>query len=212
MKKGKIAGMMVALVYKAHYGREPERAGYHVFMNERGLSMKRRPRVLGYILAAALMSAVLVPGCAAEETKEIPEEQKDYADSSSQAKDVQTWSARIYYVDDQTGDVTGKNVDVQDENDIWTALQENGILTEECRLLDFQVNESEKTIDLDFSSEVGDRIRSMGTAGETQIIGCLVNTYLEAYSCDGIRLTEEGETLETSHGGSMDGYSGMMTF
>ena len=39
-----------------------------------------------------------------------------------------------------------------------------------------------------------------------------INTYLEAYDCDGIKLTEEGKTLQTSHGANYDGYSGIMSF
>ena len=108
--------------------------------------------------------------------------------------------------------MTGKSVEIRDEYDIWNALIESGILTEECELLSLNVNEAEKKMDLDFNSATGDRIRSMGTTGETQIIGCIINTYLEAYSCDGIRLTQEGQAFVTSHGANFDGYSGKMTF
>lgn len=118
----------------------------------------------------------------------------------------------LYYVDDQTAEVTGKSIEIQDEYDIWTALKESGLLTEDCELLGLSVNEEEKTIDLDFNSATGDRIRSMGTTGETQIVGCIINTYLEAYGCEGIRLMEEGQALQTSHGANFDGYSGKMTF
>lgn len=118
----------------------------------------------------------------------------------------------LYYVDDQTAEVTGQSIEIQDEYDIWAALKENGLLTEDCELLSLSVSEEEKTIDLDFNSATGDRIRSMGTTGETQIVGCIINTYLEAYGCDGIRLTEEGQALQTSHGANFDGYSGKMTF
>lgn len=127
-------------------------------------------------------------------------------------KDVETRSVTVYYVDDATAEVTGKSVEIGDEYDIWAALKETGILTEDCELLSLEVNESEKKIDLDFNTATGDRIRSMGTTGETQIIGCIVNTYLEAYACDGIRLTEEGQSLQTSHGANFDGYSGAITF
>ena len=52
----------------------------------------------------------------------------------------------------------------------------------------------------------------VGTTGEIQIIGCIINTYLETYDCDGIKLTEEGKVLQTSHGANYDGYSGIMSF
>ena len=118
----------------------------------------------------------------------------------------------VYYVDDQTAEIVSKSVEINDEYDIWDALKENGILTEDCELLSLTVNEAEKKIDLDFNSAVGDRVRSMGTTGETEIVGCIINTYLEAYGCEGIRLTEEGQAFETSHGADLDGYSGKVTF
>lgn len=118
----------------------------------------------------------------------------------------------IYYVDDQTAEIVSKSVEINDEYDIWEALKENGILTEDCELLRLTVNEAEKKIDLDFNSAVGERVRSMGTTGETEIVGCIINTYLEAYGCEGIRLTEEGQAFETSHGADLDGYSGKVTF
>ena len=118
----------------------------------------------------------------------------------------------VYYVDAQTAEIVSESVEIHDEYDIWDALKENGILTEDCELLSLTVNEAEKKIDLDVNSAVGDRVRSMGTTGETEIVGCIINTYLEAYGCEGIRLTEEGRTFETSHGADLDGYSGKVTF
>lgn len=106
----------------------------------------------------------------------------------------------------------GKTITVKTEYDIWKALQGNGILTEGCQLLSFKVNEETHLIDLDFNAATGEYIRSMGTTGEIQIIGCIINTYLETYDCDGIKLTEEGKVLQTSHGANYDGYSGIMSF
>ena len=121
-------------------------------------------------------------------------------------------SITVYYVDDGSAEVVGKRVDVSNEFDIWNALKENGILTEDCELLNLTVNESEKRLDLDFNIATGDRIRRMGTTGETEIVGCIVNTYLEAYACEEIRLTEEGEPFVTSHGVDFGEYSGRISF
>ena len=145
-----------------------------------------------------------------EEEQNVQDTEKDMEISSGDSQ--QTRSVRVYYVDEQSGQVTGKNVEIKNENDIWAALQENSILTPDCHLLSMTLNEAEKKIDLDFDSATGDRIRSMGTTGEIQIIGCIINTYLEAYDCDGIKLTEEGNPLQTSHGATYEGYSGVMSF
>ena len=86
-------------------------------------------------------------------------------------------------MDDQTAEVTGKSVEIQDEYDIWNVLKESGLLTEDCKLLSLKVDEAAKKLDLDFNSATGDRIRSMGTTGETQIVGCIITvsyTHLES--------------------------------
>lgn len=145
-----------------------------------------------------------------EEEQNVQDTEKDMETSSGDSQ--QTRNVRVYYVDEQSGQVTGKNVEIKNENDIWAALQENAILTPDCHLLSMTLNEAEKKIDLDFDSATGERIRSMGTTGEIQIIGCIINTYLEAYDCDGIKLTEEGNPLQTSHGATYEGYSGVMSF
>lgn len=158
-----------------------------------------------------------------EVTEEEQDEQKteDSADKeTSDTEDTDTDAepqeekreVRIYYIDDATGEPASENMMISDENDIWAALQEKGILEDNCKLLSFKVDEANGQIDLDFNAALGDRIRSFGTTGETEIIGCLINTYLDAYGCDGIRLTEEGSPLETSSGANFDGYSGKIEF
>lgn len=142
-------------------------------------------------------------------------DQKNQSDSDDETVGDEMESARkvtIYYVDDQIANIVSKGVEIHDEYDIWEALKESRILTEDCELLSLTVNEAEKKMVLDFNSAVGDRVRSMGTTGETEIVGCIINTYLEAYGCEGIRLTEEGQTFETSHGADFDGYSGKIIF
>lgn len=150
-----------------------------------------------------------------EEVKDQNEQQNVQADPEGQAMDEPVDTLRqvsVYYVEDQTAEIVSKSVEVHDEYDIWNALKDSGILTDDCELLSLTVNEAEKKMDLDFNSAVGDRVRSMGTTGETEIVGCIINTYLEAYGCEGIRLTEEGQAFVTSHGADLDGYSGKVTF
>ena len=128
--------------------------------------------------------------------------------SEGSGRETDARDVEIYYIDDATGEMVTETAEIKDEDDIWSQLQKKGVLTEECRMLSFDLNEEERTIDLDFNSALGDRVRSFGTTGETEIIGCLINTYLDAYECEGIRLTEEGQVFETGHGAEFDGYTG----
>lgn len=146
----------------------------------------------------------------AESEVEEPGNATDESDVVEETK--QPWIATVYFVDDPSGEVIGEGVKVQDEYDIWTALQERGILTDDCELVSLNVDKNQKKIDLDFNGATGKRINSMGTTGETEIIGCMINTYLDSYDCEKIRITEEGQNFETSHGAVYDDYVGWMTF
>lgn len=112
----------------------------------------------------------------------------------------------IYQVGEDGSEIIAVKEEVKNEYDIWEKLIEAGILDENCELLSFRLDKDAKTIDINFNQGVGNRIRSMGTAGEQAIVGCIANTYLEAYECDKIKLLEEGESLETGHGALLDGY------
>lgn len=184
-----------------------------------GEDMKKKKLVtfLGFIFVLAAVSV----GCGnktdslqnninqIEEKKESTEANTDSKTEQNTAMDgyKKTKIVNIYYINEVTGALERKETQISNEKDIWTQLQNTGSITQDCKLLQFKINESEKKIDLDFNKATGDRIRSMGTTGETEILACIINTYLDAYDCEGIKLTEEGDTLETGSGANFDSYS-----
>lgn len=198
--------------------------------------MKKRRFLLVTLLMTACISVFLLSGCSKEKEQNNAEnveklhkaEEKEEksetetgtfddqtGDTDTQVDvegDIQTRTVALYYVDGETAESATKSIEIQNEQDIWNALKTEGVLTDECELLSLTVNSSDNTLELDFNSATGNRIRSMGTTGETEIIGCIVNTYLEAYNCTGIKLTENGQVLETSSGANLDGYIEKITF
>lgn len=148
-----------------------------------------------------------------DDSEEKDEQDTDEVnDESTEIQIDEEREVSVYYIDETTAEPTSETVLITDQNDIWAALQDKGVLTDDCELLGFDVNEEENTVSINFNSALGDRIRSFGTTGETEIIGCLVNTYLDAYDCDGAKLLEEGETFETSSGADFDGITGRIEF
>lgn len=193
--------------------------------------MKKRNFMLITMLIAAGISVFLLSGCTKEAEKNSADSAQETLDegktelSQSQTEPDQTGSesqedtkeetqsrtVALYYVDADTAEIVSKSIEIKDEQDIWNALKGESILTEDCELISLTVNQASRTMDLDFNSATGERIRGMGTTGETEIIACIVNTYLEAYDCEGIRMTEEGAPLQTSSGANFDGYSGKIS-
>lgn len=142
--------------------------------------MKKRRDLLKVLLYSLLvLSCLFVVGCTKKENEEgrdiqIEEnrnELENVADDSVEKNEnmesgdkiekpgEKLKEIRVYYVDEMTGEVTGKTVAIRTEEDIWAALQETGILTTDCQLLKFEMDENARTIDLDFNAATGNRIR-----------------------------------------------------
>lgn len=160
--------------------------------------------------------ALLVFGCGSkEEAEQNSEEQSN--EKEEQVKDdnlkkkeevlpeedeiQKTQIMKIYYVDADTAQIVCDEIESSNVTPkiIWSEMQEKGILTKECTLKNSDVNTEEKKIDIDVDIEFGNYIRGMGTAGEEEILTCVVRSYLDTYNCEQIKITEEGEALDTGH-------------
>ena len=135
----------------------------------------KKKRCLSVVIISLLLgiSCFIMAGCANKDNEDKDDTKIEQNLDKKEDEDENSREARVYYVDDITGEIMGKTITVKTEYDIWKALQGNGILTEGCQLLSFKVNEETHLIDLDFNAATGEYIRSMGTTGEIQIIGCL---------------------------------------
>ena len=58
---------------------------------------------------------------------------------------------------------------------------------------------TDKRLTLNLSEDFGTWLSSMGTSGETMVMGSLVNTFLDAYDASAIKVTVDGAVLETGH-------------
>jgi len=70
-----------------------------------------------------------------------------------------------------------------------------GALPEGCAALSFY----EENAALDMNAAFAQALGRTGTLGETLLLGCLVNTMLEYFGLNGIKVTAQGEVLQTGH-------------
>lgn len=93
--------------------------------------------------------------------------------------------------------------------DVLYSLVSEGVLTADVEILSFTTTEVEgvKSIDLDLSDSFASYVSGMGSTGEYYTIGSVCNTFLDAYDCEQIKITINGETLSTGHAE----YPGYMT-
>ena len=80
-------------------------------------------------------------------------------------------------------------------------MEDNGTETTEGEGDDASVSYTpgDSQIFLDVSQAFGDAASTPGTAGETMLLGSLVNTMLTYYNAETLTLTVDGAVLETGH-------------
>ena len=84
---------------------------------------------------------------------------------------------------------------------IEKSVVQKSVLSADVRVLkcEEQTVDGVKSLDVDFNEAFGAYVCSMGTTGEYYTIGSVVNTFLDAYGCEKVKITVEGNALETGH-------------
>lgn len=84
---------------------------------------------------------------------------------------------------------------------VLEALVSQGALTADVAENSFKMStvDGKDSIELDLNKAFATYVSNMGTTGEYYTVGALVNTFLDAYQCEQIRITVEGGTLSTGH-------------
>lgn len=92
-------------------------------------------------------------------------------------------------------------IDELTPENIVNALVQKSVLSSDVRVLkcEEQTVDGVKSLDVDFNEAFGAYVCSKGTTGEYYTIGSIVNTFLDAYGCEKVKITVEGNTLETGH-------------
>ena len=104
--------------------------------------------------------------------------------------------------DDATAFVSDSvKIDELTPENIVNALIEKSVLSSDVQVLkcDKQTVDGVESLEIDFNEAFGAYVCSMGTTGEYYTIGSVVNTFLDAYGCEKVKITVEGNTLETGH-------------
>lgn len=92
-------------------------------------------------------------------------------------------------------------IDELTPENIVNALVQKSVLSSDVRVLkcEEQTVDGVKSLDVDFNEAFGAYVCSKGTTGEYYTIGSIVNTFLDTYGCEKVKITVEGNTLETGH-------------
>lgn len=137
-----------------------------------------------------------------------PSDNKNQQDSSIDTEGIMI---TLYVGNDEATGFEQKEmkIEVLSPQSIIDLLIEQGTLTSDVQLMAFTIEQSDNTnsIELNLNQAFASYVSSMGTTGEYYTIGSICNTFLDAYECDQIKITIEGEPLTTGHAE----YPGYMT-
>lgn len=140
--------------------------------------------------------------------KEENKEEQSGENSDEKSKDTiskgdKTVEIKVYVCNDDATAFVAESVKIDEltPENIVNALIEKSVLPSDIQVLkcDKQTIDGVESLDVDFNEAFGAYVCSMGTTGEYYTIGSVVNTFLDAYGCEKIKITVEGNTLESGH-------------
>lgn len=110
---------------------------------------------------------------------------------------------KLYVSNDDATAFVSESVKIDEltPENIVKVLIEKSVLPSDVQVLkcDKQIVDGVESLEIDFNEAFGAYVCSMGTTGEYYTIGSVVNTFLDAYGCEKIKITVEGNTLESGH-------------
>lgn len=165
-----------------------------------------RKIVLVFVVALGLTA------CGKKEVKklEIPNE-KDTSDLQKKDEKELHRGIVIYKVVSEDEVIIKKEVscDDWDKDTLWSVLKKENIVENETEVL--SLKQVDTTLYLDVNEAFGNQLRTQGASGERALLTCVVNTYLQTYECEKIKITEEGQSLCSGHA-EYDDYLKMMEY
>lgn len=146
-----------------------------------------------------ILFAILTMGLTACSDENILEKNQTATIKNEESIEKKGENAVVYRIDEETGEIISESKEIKElnEKEIWKLLKATGMLEEETEVLSLKKNGSK--LELDLNQAFGEQLRSYGTAGEQEILSCVVNTFLDTYHCTEIRITEEGKILLSGH-------------
>ena len=143
-------------------------------------------------------------------TKQGETEEPDDGDDMQETVEQPT-NIILYCGNDDATAFTSEEVQINSlsPEEVLNALIEKGAIAADVEILSFETTtvDGKSTILLDFNDAFASYISSMGSTGEYFVMGSICNTFLDAYDCEQIQVTVDGDTLSTGHAE----YPGYMT-
>ena len=134
-----------------------------------------------------------------EENKDEKDKQQEVDKKEENASKTEEVIVTVYYPNENADGLDREEVKCQKltSENIWDLLKLKEVVDEDTEVN--HMDKEENTLKLDLNTAFGEQLRSYGTAGETMLMQSVVNTFLDAYDCEQIQITENGGVLVSGH-------------
>ena len=137
-------------------------------------------------------------------SKEKADVEKDETNSDDQSvPSASPVSIVIYYSNDDATSFSSERVDIESlsAEKVLEALILKGAIASDVQILRCETKtvDNKLSLELDLNMAFRTYVTNMGSTGEYFAIGSVCNTFLNAYNCEQIKITVEGQTLTTGY-------------
>ena len=134
------------------------------------------------------------------DTTSESDENKESKSETETKKDV---TISVFYSNDDATAFTADMVKIKEltPKNVLNALADKGVIDKDIKINKFEVSEIDgmQSINIDFDQKFKEYIMSCGSTQEYYVVGGICNTFIKAYRADRIKITVDGNCLETGH-------------
>ena len=134
------------------------------------------------------------------DTTSESDENKESKSETETKKDV---TISVFYSNDDATAFTADMVKIKEltPENVLNALADKGVIDKDIKINKFEVSEIDgmQSINIDFDQKFKEYIMSCGSTQEYYVVGGICNTFIKAYRADRIKITVDGNCLETGH-------------
>ena len=110
---------------------------------------------------------------------------------------------KIYFANNDASGFETEEVAMEEVSaeKIWEQLVVKGVVPADTQVISCteKTVDGEKALQLDLSEKFSTYLNGQGSSGEYLTVGCICNTFLDAFDGESIRITVDGKKLETGH-------------
>ena len=148
------------------------------------------------LLLACVLTLALLSACGGKDAAEQTPAPETPPTQTAATGGVDT-SCKVYFPNDQASDLRADTVHITDAEAIVDQLIAHDALPKDSKVLAISKDGNALSLDMDEAFLAG--LRQSGSTGESMYLGSLVNTFLDNFNCETVRVTVEGKSFSTAH-------------